>query len=119
MKNLKGTWKPVRQEIGGRTILRPTYVNQTLEIRDSTYKIEADEDIEGLQEDEGKIYIQKNKIDFYGKQGNNKGRHITAIFKIEKDQLIICYNLGGIGYPDTYVTDGKPQYLLSVYKYAK
>ncbi len=109
-KKLNGTWVPVKQELAGNTIPKAYYAKQKLIIKDSTYVVEA-ENI-----DEGTISIWKNKIDIYGKDGVNKGRHITAIYKIEKNQLIICYNLGGIGFPENFITRGKPQYFLAVYR---
>jgi hypothetical protein len=66
--------------------------------------------------DRGKILVRKNKIDIYGKEGVNKGRHFTAIYKIENNQLIICYNLGGIGFPESFETEGKPLYFLSIFE---
>lgn len=109
-KKLNGTWVPVRQELAGNAVTKSFYAKQKLIIRDSTYVVEAE------SIDKGKIYISKNKIDIYGKDGVNKGRHFTAIYKIESNQLIICYNLGGIGFPESFITEGKPQYFLSVYK---
>lgn len=109
-KKLNGTWVPVRQELAGNAVTKSFYAKQKLIIRDSTYVVEAE------SIDKGKIYISKNKIDIYGKDGVNKGRHFTAIYKIENNQLIICYNLGGIGFPESFITEGKPQYFLSVYK---
>lgn len=118
-KKLTGTWVPVKQELGGNNIARQYFNKQELSIRDTTYVITAENDIEGLQQDEGSIYINKNKIDFYGKRGKNKGKHFTAIFKIEKNQLIICYNLAGIGFPESFETIGKPLYFKSTYVYGK
>lgn len=109
-KKLNGTWIPVKQELAGNTIPRAYYSKQRLIINDSTYVVEAE------SIDEGTISIWKNKIDIYGKDGVNKGRHITAIYKIENNQLIICYNLSGIGFPENFKTLGKPQYFLSVYR---
>ena len=116
-KKLTGTWVPVKQELGGNNIARQFFTKQTLTIRDTTYKIIAENDLEEIQQDEGTIFINKNKIDFYGKRGKNKGKHFTAIFKIEKNQLIICYNLGGIGFPESFETIGKPLYFMSTYEY--
>lgn len=109
-KKLNGTWVPVRQELAGNPVSKSFYAKQKLIIKDSTYVVEAE------SIDRGKIFIWKNKIDIYGKDGVNKGRHFTAIYKIENNQLIICYNLGGIGFPESFITEGKPQYFLSVYK---
>ncbi len=116
-KKLTGAWVPIKQELGGNTISKQFFSKQTLTIRDTLYNIEAENDFENLQLDEGSIYINKNKIDLYGKKGKNKGKHITAIFKIEKNQLIICFNLGGIGFPESFETIGKPLYFMSTYEY--
>lgn len=118
-KKLTGAWVPVKQELGGNSIAKQFFSKQTLTIRDTLYSIEAENDFEDLQLDEGSIYINKNKIDLYGKKGKNKGKHITGIFKIEKNQLIICYNLGGIGFPESFETIGKPLYFMSTYEYKK
>lgn len=118
-KKLTGAWVPVKQELGGNSISKQFFSKQTLTIRDTLYSIEAGNDLEELQLDEGSIFINKNKIDLYGKKGKNKGKHITAIFKIEKNQLIICYNLAGIGFPESFETIGKPLYFMSTYEYKK
>ncbi len=109
-KKLNGTWVPIKQELAGNTVSKSFYAKQKLIIKDSTYVVEAE------SIDKGTISIWKNKIDIYGKDGVNKGRHFTAIYKIENNQLFICYNLGGIGFPESFETLGKPQYFLSVYK---
>lgn len=109
-KKLNGTWVPVKQELAGNAIPKSFYAKQTLTIKDSTYIVEAE------STDKGKIYTWKNKIDIYGKEGVNKGKHFTAIYKIENNKLVVCYNLGGIGYPESFETLGKPQYFLSVFE---
>lgn len=109
-KKLNGTWVPVKQELAGNTIAKSFYAKQKLIIKDSTYVVEAE------SIDKGTISVWKNKIDIYGKEGVNKGRHFTAIYKIENNQLIVCYNLGGIGFPESFETKGKPLYFLSVFE---
>jgi hypothetical protein len=44
------------------------------------------------------------------------GKHFTAIYKYENEQLTICYNLSGDSYPETFETKGKPMYFLSIFK---
>lgn len=109
-KKLNGTWVPVKQELAGNAIPKAFYSKQKLTIKDSTYIVEAE------SIDRGTISVWKNKIDIYGKEGVNKGKHFTAIYKIENNKLVVCYNLGGIGYPESFETLGKPQYFLSVFE---
>jgi uncharacterized protein (TIGR03067 family) len=109
-KKLNGTWVPVKQVLAGNVLPKAYYAKQKMIIRDSTYVVEAE------SMDRGKILVRKNKIDIYGKEGVNKGRHFTAIYKIENNQLIICYNLGGIGFPESFETEGKPLYFLSIFE---
>lgn len=118
-KKLGGKWNPVKQELGGNTIAKKIFNKEILSIKDTSYVISVEGDVEGVHQDEGSIFIDKNKIDFYGKVGKNKGKHFTAIFKIEKNQLIICYNLGGIGFPESFETKGKPLYFKSVYQFVE
>jgi len=66
--------------------------------------------------DKGVVKYRDDKMDIYGKEGVNAGKHFTAIYKFENGQLAICYNLSGDSYPETFETKGKPMYFLSVFK---
>ena len=66
--------------------------------------------------DKGIVKIRNDRMDIYGKDGVNEGKHFTAIFKFENEQLIICYNLSGDSYPESFETKGKPKYFLSIFK---
>ncbi len=107
---LNGTWLPVREEIGGKPLPSAAYAQQRLTLTDGKYTLVAE------SVDKGDVTISGNKIDIYGKEGVNAGKHFTAIYKYEKDQLTICYNLSGDAYPKTFETAGKPMYFLSVFK---
>ena len=108
---LTGTWIPVKQEIGGKALPKGFYEMQKLVIIDSTYILTAE------SVDRGTVkYSGSDKIDIYGKEGVNKGKHFTGIYKMENEQLIICYNLKGDAYPAGYETAGQPLYFLSVFR---
>jgi hypothetical protein len=62
---------------------------QLLIISDSSYAFIAE------SVDKGVVKYKDNKMDIYGKQGVNAGKRFTAIYKLETDQLSICYNLKG------------------------
>ena len=106
---LKGTWIPVKQEIGGRSIPEETFRHQKLIIEDSTYIYQAD------SPDRGIVKYADNRMDIYGKEGVNSGKHFTAIYKCDSGKLVICYNLLGSEYPPAFDTSGKPLYFMAVF----
>jgi len=107
---LNGSWVPVQQEIGGKALPKTVYDNERLVIADSNYVLTAE------STDKGVVRCKDNKMDIYGREGVNAGKHFTAIYKLEGGQLTICYNLRGDSYPTSFVTDAQPALFLSVYK---
>ena len=107
--NLNGTWIPVKQEIGGRDLPAAAFEKYKLIMTDSIYIYSV------VDQDKGVIKYSNGKMDIYGKEGPNAGKHYTAIYKLEKGQLIICYNLAGDSYPEGCDTKVKPTLFLSVY----
>ncbi len=101
---------PGKQEMGGALLPKAAFENQKLIISDSTYTFIAE------SIDKGVVKYRDDKMDIYGKEGVNAGKHFTALYKFENGQLTICYNLKGDSYPGTFETKGKPMYFLSVFK---
>ncbi|MEZ4688843.1 MAG: hypothetical protein R3A12_01140 [Ignavibacteria bacterium] len=60
--------------------------------------------------------IENNKMDIYGKDGVNAGKHFKAIYKLEDELLTICYDLSGMNYPESFETGSSPALFLSVFK---
>jgi uncharacterized protein (TIGR03067 family) len=108
--SLNGTWVPVRQEMGGKELPEAVYKTQQLIIDDSSYTLVAE------SVDKGVVRYSGQQMDIYGREGVNKGKHFTALYKLDNGQLTICYNLRGTDYPTTFETAGKPLYFLSVFK---
>jgi uncharacterized protein (TIGR03067 family) len=107
---LNGTWIPVSEEINGMVLPNSLYTNQKLILLDSTYAFQA----ESL--DKGKVTYSDSKMDIYGIEGVNAGKHFTALYTFKNDQLTICYNLLGDSYPTAFETKSKPSLFLSVFK---
>lgn len=107
---LNGTWLPVQQEFSGTVLPKAAFENQKLIINDNSYTLIAE------SVDKGVVKYKDDKMDIYGKEGVNAGKHFTAIYKFENEQLTICYNLTGTSYPEAFETKGKPMYFLSVFK---
>lgn len=110
MYPLNGTWIPVKQEMGGKDLPAAVYKTQKLILRNSVYIFNAE------SEDNGTVQYSNGQMDIYGKQGVNKGRHFTALYKLENGQLMVVYNLKGDSYPAGFETASKPGLFLSVYK---
>jgi uncharacterized protein (TIGR03067 family) len=108
--SLDGTWVPVKQEMGGKPFPIAVYEKMKMIIQDSTYTVIAE------SVDKGIVRSKDGKLDIYGKEGVNAGKHFTALYKLENGTLTICYNLAGTEYPASFSTDGKPLYFLSVFR---
>lgn len=107
---LNGIWLPVEQEFGGRKLPDAAFKNQKLVLADSIYTVTAE------SIDKGIVRYNNEKMDIYGKEGVNSGKHFTALYKLENGLLTICYDLAGKDYPQEFNTKGKPMYFLSVFK---
>lgn len=62
------------------------------------------------------LKYHSGQMDIYGKEGINAGKHFTAIYKLDNDQLTICYNLAGDSYPTGFETKSKQALFLSEFK---
>lgn len=107
---LNGSWTPVKQEIGGKDLPASYFQAQKLLIQDTTYTFTAE------SVDKGTLNYNNGQMDIYGKEGVNKGKHFTALYKLENNQLAIIYNLKGDSYPSDFETKSKPTLFLSVFK---
>lgn len=107
---LNGVWLPTKQEMGGNAFPATLFEKQKLTITDTLYTLVAE------SVDKGALKYADGKMDIYGREGINKGRHFNAIYKLENGELTICYNLAGNGYPEVFDTKGKPKFFMSVFK---
>ncbi|MGZ3863069.1 MAG: hypothetical protein ACXVPN_04635 [Bacteroidia bacterium] len=107
---LDGSWTPVKQEMGGKELPKEVYAKQKLIMVDSNYTVKAE------SVDKGIARYKNGKMDLYGHDGVNKGKHFKAIYKQEKGFLYICYNLAGDSYPKKYDTKEHPMFFLSTFK---
>ena len=106
---LDGVWIPVKQEISGAELPKSAFEKQRLVISDTTYTFYAE------SIDKGVSKFSDGKLDIWGKEGVNMGKHFMAIYKYEDEILTICYNLAGNVYPESFDTKGKPAYFTSTF----
>jgi uncharacterized protein (TIGR03067 family) len=107
---MNGTWVPVKAELAGEPLPDAATGKQKLIIDDTSYTFIAE------SVDKGVARYKDGKMDIYGNDGVNAGKHFTAIYKFEKENLVICYNLAGDKYPESFETKGKPTYFLATFK---
>jgi uncharacterized protein (TIGR03067 family) len=108
--NLNGTWIPVKQEIGGNELPTAVFEKQKFVVIDSSNTFTAESIDKGVVR-----YGGGDKMNIYGREGINAGKHFTAIYKFENQVLTICYNLTGDSYPDAFETKSKPTLFVSVF----
>ncbi len=108
--SIDGMWIPIHQEIGGKKIPSVAFQAQTLLIAGNTYTLTAE------SEDKGDLKYNNGQMDIYSKEGVNAGKHFTAIYTLDHEQLTICYNLKGDVYPSNFETASAPTLFLSVFK---
>lgn len=108
--NLNGSWQPVKEELAGAPLPAAMMEKQKLVIKDSTYIFGAE------SVDKGTLKYGKGKMDIWGKDGVNAGKHFTAIYKYKDGELTICYNLAGDSYPNEYKSVDHPLFFLAVFK---
>jgi len=109
---LNGTWTPIQQEMGGKILPMTVMGDQKLTLKDTSYTLIAE------SMDKGAVHYANGKMDIYGREGVNAGKHFMAIYKLENEQLTICYDLFGESYPASYETKQHPYYFRSVFKKA-
>jgi len=107
---LNGSWKPIKQEMDGQELPLSSFDYQRLAIADSSFLFVA----EGV--DQGIVKYNSGKMNIYIQVGVNAGKHFPAIYKFENNELTICYNLAGDGYPEAFETKSNPDFFLSVFK---
>jgi uncharacterized protein (TIGR03067 family) len=107
---LDGTWVPVKEEIAGQVLPPAAFASQKLVLAGKTYTMTAE------SIDKGEATYADGKMDVYGKEGVNTGKHFMAIYKLENEELTICYNLVGDSYPTDFETKSKPMLFMAVFK---
>src|SRR5258708_34557609 len=97
--SLNGAWLIVYQEFEGKEIPPSQFEGHKLILQDSTYIMIAPNG------DEGIIKVNGEKLDIYGTDGANNGRHYPAIYRFDNNKLTICYNLKGTTRPSGFETE--------------
>src|ERR1700749_575288 len=70
---LNGSWVPVKEEIAGNALPSASFKTQKLVMLDSNYTFTAE------SVDKGVAKYADGKMDIYGKEGVNAGKHFMCI----------------------------------------
>ena len=96
-KDLNATWQPVKMQMAGNDFPSEQIQSIKLTLKDGEYTMKM---IGGVEES-GKVELGEGDddkpaaMDISIEEGQNKGKTIKAIFKIEEEKLIVCYAMTG------------------------
>jgi uncharacterized protein (TIGR03067 family) len=102
--SINGKWKIKKAELGGKQLDAAVFEAMTLELDENSYQLREKEVI-----DSGLIEILSGRepkaLLITGVFGPNKGKTFSCIYKFETDdELLMCYNLGGGTFPESFET---------------
>lgn len=107
MKIFIGIWIALAAEMSGKDITA-AFANERMEITDAGYKIWSG----NMVTDSGLLTFNEGagELDILGTEGPNKGKTFKCIYKVDGDNLIICYSLGQR--PDKFETNAENNWVL-------
>jgi uncharacterized protein (TIGR03067 family) len=109
---LTGTWLPVKAEMSGKPF---NFVKDfRLEVKGDRFVTQG-----GAQKDVGRLVFLEGDprgVDVIGEDGSNKGQRLPAIYRLNGDQLEVCYDLAGRERPKEFATRADTRLFLISYK---
>jgi uncharacterized protein (TIGR03067 family) len=119
IKKLDGTWKPVSAEFAGAAYPDKILKTMKLTVDGEKYKVEIGEEL-----DEGTVFIDPEKspkeLDIKGgEKGPNAGKTFLCIYKLDGEELEVCYDLSGKARPTEFVSKKDTKLFRVTYKRQK
>ncbi len=115
---LDGKWQVVEAELAGQKF--PPRVAQSIQlaIDGENYLVTTDKG-----EDRGITRVmpdaKPSALDITGTIGPNKGKTFLAIYKLDGDKLVVCYDLTGKSRPKEFKTEPDSKLFLVTYRKLK
>jgi len=113
-----GKWQAVEAELAGKKLPPQAAEGIQLTIDGEKYLVTTNEG-----EDRGTVrYVPDEKpsaMDITGTMGPNKGKTFLAIYKIDGEKLIVCYDLSGKARPKEFKTEPNSALFLATYRKVK
>lgn len=118
LKKLQGSWIPVSAELAGQKLPDDFLRKTTLIIEKENYSSKV-----GDVTDRGKIKLAGNgppkAMDITSSDPNYQGKSFPAIYEVEGNSLLVCYDLEGKIRPDGFKSPKGSQWFLVQYKKEK
>ncbi len=109
--SLEGEWVPQTAELGGMNFNVSNFAGATLVLAADSYDFAGDKGTYTILAKDTPA-----KLDIHGVEGPNAGRDIPAIFQLNGDELVVCYQLGTGDRPTEFKTHSGTQEFLVRYK---
>ncbi|MDB6057139.1 MAG: hypothetical protein JWO95_983 [Verrucomicrobiales bacterium] len=114
IERLKGTWKPVTAELGGKQLPATVLNSISLKLDSNRYEVIADG-----SPDRGDYSLDAatdpKGMTITGTEGPNKGKSFPCIYEIQGDTLRICYDLSGAKRPAEFKSAPQTKIFLVTY----
>ncbi|TAH35232.1 MAG: hypothetical protein EYC70_13425 [Planctomycetota bacterium] len=107
---LAGHWLPQSAVLGGQDFPVSNFDGAALNLTTESYEFAGDWGTYVLLDWDG-----SGGMDIHGVHGPNAGRTIPAIYELDWDQLVICYQLGAGDRPEGFESPAGSQVLLVRY----
>ncbi len=108
---LAGRWQPITAQLGGREFPMAGFRGAVLELEADSYEFGADRGWVSLR-----ATAVPAQMDIQGESGPNAGKSIPAIYSLQNDELVICYQLGQGPQPTSFDSVAGSQLLLVRYR---
>jgi uncharacterized protein (TIGR03067 family) len=118
LKELNGVWLPDHATLGGKEMPKEVLKTIKLELADGKYTTTT---ADGQDKGDFKVDAAANpkSMDIEGTDGPNKGKKFPCIYKLNGDELTICYDLSGKSRPAEFKSEAKTLQYLVVYRRQK
>jgi len=107
---IQGEWSIKSAELAGAVLPISMFGGNTLKLKDGRYE---------FQSDVGKYVLMPDSspaaLDVVGVEGPNAGKIIPAIYILDSNTLLICYDLSGTIRPAVFKTQPKTKQFLARY----
>jgi uncharacterized protein (TIGR03067 family) len=115
LNGLDGTWQAEEAELAGKKWPDEVTKSIQLVITKGKYLVKTAEG-----DDRGTVqYMPDQKpsaMDITGTEGPNKGKRFLAIYKLDGDKLVVCYDLTGKARPQEFKTQAGTAMFLVTYR---
>ena len=111
---IQGEWAFRSAELAGKPVPLSAFQGSRLKLRDGKYE---------FQNDRGEYVLKLNgspkELDVLGKEGPNAGKTIPAIFVLDADSLVVCYDMEGKARPKAFESRPGSKMFLARYQREK